>query len=510
MKKSKSILKWVLRIVIALFVIYIVTFIIVKSEVRHYLGQNTPVVDTSQLDIRSGQLAITNVSVLSTDAQSMRDSLTVLMNDGNIEYVGPAIEVPNSYHIIEGNGKYLIPGLIDTHTHLYKSKNDLLLYLVNGVTHIANMNSWNDRLYLSWREEANNRSLSPNMFIAAGGMSSKKGFMSKVRVLFGDHSGYNTPSQVREAIKKYKREGYDAVKAYNLNRDVYMAASEEAKKQNIPLIGHLPPTVSLEDLYNSNQSQVAHIEEITKATMNDFGGLGYSNTEEYLKYLTEHCDTIAQKLKEKEIVISTTIWVIESIPKQDFDLPNFLKNIPLEYQNPGIIEGSLVHSGWLPGNNRYEDPDNTDKESVQKDKLYWGTYVQALHIMTEALARNGVTLMVGTDSNTAGVIAGFSLHDELESLSKVGLSNGQILEAATVAPAQWMKTNAGKIEVGYSADLILLNKNPLEDIRNTRTINGVITNGRFLSKKILDTILQDIKEANNISREMSIDHFIDK
>lgn len=508
-KKSKSIVKWILGSIIALFVIYIGAFIVVKSEVKHYLGKNTSVVDTSQLDIRSGQLAITNVSALSTDAQSMRDSLTVLISNGNIEYVGSIIEIPDSYHTIEGNGQYLIPGLADTHTHLYKSKNDLLLYLANGVTHIANMNSWNDRLYLSWRKEVDNGSLSPNMYVAAGGMSSKKGFMSKVRVLFGDHSGYNTPSQVREAIKKYKREGYDAVKVYNLNKDVYIAASEEAKTQNITLVGHLPPTVGLEDLYNSNQSQLAHVEEITKAIMNDFGGLGYKNTEEYLKYLTENCDAIAQKLKEKNIVVSSTIWVIESIPKQDFDLPNFLKTIPLEYQNPGIIEGSMVHSGWLPGNNRYENPDNTDKKSVQNGKLFWGTYIQALHIMTEALVRNGVTITVGTDSNTAGVIAGFSLHDELESLSNIGLSNAQILEAATLAPAQWMKTDAGKIEAGYSANLVLLDKNPLEDIRNTRTINGVFTNGKYLNRHTLDTILQSIKEANTNSREVSIDQFID-
>ncbi|WP_234418228.1 amidohydrolase family protein [Aquimarina aquimarini] len=299
------------------------------------------------------------------------------------------------------------------------------------------------------------------------------------------------------------------MKAYNLNREVYFAVADESKKQNIPMIGHLASELSLEDLYHSGQSQLAHVEEITKATIRDFGGLGYDNTEEYITYLRKNANGIAIKLKENNITISSTIWLMESLPKQKFDLHNFLKSIELPYQNPGILERSKIAKGWLPGNNNYENSDiKNDPDKIKKSQLFWKTYVQAIHIMTKALADNQVTIIAGTDSNTAGVVAGFSLHDELESLSKSGLSTTQVLQAATLAPAKWMQSDAGKIEVGYRADLVLLEKNPIEDIRNTKSIHTIITNGRLLGRKELDKILQSIKEVNNKSRKKSIDKFV--
>jgi hypothetical protein len=254
---------------------------------------------------------------------------------------------------------------------------------------------------------------------------------------------------------------------------------------------------------------LAHIEEITKSTMVDFGGLGYDNTEEYLVYLKENANAIAIRLKEINMVVSSTVWIIESIPRQNFDIENFLTTIELEYQNPGILEGSKLAKGWLPGNNSYENMDlKNDPEQTEKAKLFWKTYVEAIHIMTEALANNGVTIITGTDTNGAGIVPGFSLHDEFESLHKSGMTNSQILYAATVAPAKWMKSNAGKVEVGYRADLVLLDKNPLENINNTRSINTVIANGKLLDRAFLNLMLQLVKDANNQSRNINIDEFI--
>lgn len=392
---------------------------------------------------------------------------------------------------------------------MHRSKNDLLLYLANGITHIANNSSERDNLLLTWREEAEKGALSPKIYIAAGGMSSKKGVIQKIKTLFGDSRKCNTPAQARRAVKKFKSQGYDAIKSYNPNREVYLALTDEAKKHNIPVIGHLPPEASLVDLYSSGQSQLAHVEELTKATIREFGGMWSDNAEEYLTYLKDNADQIAAKLKENNIVVSSTLWIIESIPKQNFDLDNFLKTIKLEYQNPGQIEGSKLAKGWLPGNNGYENMDiKNDPEQIKNHKLFWKTYVEAIHIMTKALVKQGVTITAGTDSNGPGVVAGFSLHDEFESLSRCGLTESQVLYAATVAPSEWMQSNAGKIEIGRRADLVLLNKNPLDAIKNTRAINAVITNGKYLNRMTLDKILVSIKLANNNSRKINIDKFL--
>jgi hypothetical protein len=440
----------------------------------------------------------------------MEDSLTVLVKNGKIENISKDVSIPSEYKIVDGSGKYLIPGLIDTHTHLHRSKNDLLLYLANGVTQIFNNSSEKDNILLKWRKEAEQGALSPSIYIAAGGMSSKKGFLQTLKTWFGDNKKYNTARQGIKAVRKFKTQGYDAIKIYNLDKEVYYAVVEEAKKQNIPTIGHLPPSTDLSDLFITGQEQLAHVEEVTKATMREFNGLHSSNAKEYLDYLNDNADRIAINLKEHNITVSSTLFIIESIPKQNFELRNFLSSIELEYQNPGQIEGSLLAKGWLPDNNHYENLEvKNNPEQLENLKVFWTAYVEALHIMTRALVRNGVRLVSGTDSNGTGVVAGFSLHDELESLHKTGMSANQVLKAATVSPAEWLNNNSGKIEIGYTADLVLLDKNPLEDIRNSRTINAVITNGKLLDRLTLDIILQSIKNANNNSRKINIDEFID-
>lgn len=507
--KFKTTKKWTLYVLTALSTISVVSCFGVKSLIKQHCGEKTELVNPSIFKIPTSPLAITNVSVLSADCTKMLDSLTVLIKDNKITQVAKEISFPNEYNIIDGTGQYLIPGLVDTHAHLHRSKNDLLLYLANGVTHIANNNSESDNLILKWRKEANEGALSPKIYIAAGGMSSKKGLIQRIKTLFGDAIKYNTPTQARRAVRKFKSQGYDAIKSYNPNTEVHFALTDEAEKQGIPVIGHLPPSVGLEDFYNSGQSQLAHVEEITKSTIKEFGGMWSDNSEEYLKYLKTNADQIAIKLKEKNIVVSSTLWIIESIPKQNFDIDNFPKTIELEYQNPGQIEGSQLAKGWLPGNNSYENMDiKNSAEQIKNHKLFWKTYVHAMHIMIKALIKNGVTVTAGTDSNGPGVVAGFSLLDELESLNRCGLTESQVLYAATVAPARWMQSNAGKVEIGRRADLILLTKNPLEDIKNTRTINAVITNGKYLDRITLDKMLLSIRLANNNSRKINIDKFL--
>ena len=106
------------------------------------------------------------------------------------------------------------------------------------------------------------------------------------------------------------------------------------------------------------------------------------------------------------------------------------------------------------------------------------------------------------------MIAGFALHAEFQRLKEIGLTEAQILHSATAAPAQWMRSNAGIIENGYRADLVLLEQNPLEDIRNTKSINAVITNGKYLNRTQLDHILKAVKDANNRSRKVNIDEYL--
>jgi len=188
----------------------------------------------------------------------------------------------------------------------------------------------------------------------------------------------------------------------------------------ILVIGHLPIDLGMEELYASGQSQLAHITSITQAIMYDMGGISPDNYDDFLKYMRENSSAIALKLKENNITLSSTIWLHGTIQQQGYNLPEFLKTVKLEYMNPGWVEGPFISKGWLPGNNSYESPDPTNLDNKRYSEIYWKNYVEAEHVITRALVNNGVAITAGTDANGAcGVIPGFSLHDELESLHEI-------------------------------------------------------------------------------------------
>lgn len=507
--KSSSIKKWTLGILVLVCIAVITTSCGMLSKIDHILGGKTEVVDTSQFETLSGTLAITNVSILSADSKSMLANQTVLIKDNVIELIGNNVSIPEHYHIIDGSGKYLIPGLIDSHVHIKRSKNDLLLYLANGITHVGEMTGMKE--HFDYLKEIEDGALGPDIYIASPKVSSQKSMQATLRKWFEKrHQNYSTPNKARKAIRRYKKKGYKAIKlSSDLDRDTYYAITDEAKQLGIPVIGHLPMYVTLDDLFKSGQSQLAHITSITQAHMNAYGGISSKNAKRYLEHLNTEADMLAKKMKAQNITVSSTIWLNETLPMQDFGLVDFLKTIPLEYQNPGWLEGNSSFGGWLPGSNSYENPNNTDPESKHESEIYWSTFIEAMHVMTRALVNNDVHITVGTDAHGAcGVVPGFSLHDEMESLSKVGMSNAQVLHAATLSSAQWFGSNSGIIKEGYRADMVLLNKNPLDDIRNTKTINSVIVKGNYLSRLTLDKMLKAVKTANNNSRKISIDAYL--
>lgn len=506
--KRKSIKKWTLGIFGVLVIVSLASCFGVKSQIDHQQGKNTEVINSSIFKTSSSPVAIKNVHVLSPDCTKILDGFTVMVKNGKIVTVAKDVNISSEYKIIDGTGQYLIPGLIDTHIHLKKSKNDLLLYLANGVTAIGEMTG--NEQHLEWSHESEKGALSPYIYVSSNKLGSTKGLKAKIKSWFAGRKNYTTVKKARKAVRKYKEQGYDAIKlSTHLEPKIYHAIVDEAKKQNIPTIGHLSLSVGLENFYTSGQSQLAHVEEIIKNTMEDYTGIVYNTPNEYLNYLNENSDSIAMKLKKNNIAVSSTIWLIESLPRQKFDIENFLKTIKLEYANPGLVEGSRMGKGWLPGNNSYENLEiKNDPETSKKVLTFWNTYVKANQIMVKALIKHNVTLLAGTDANVTGAVPGFSLHDELESLNKAGLTTAQVLHSATTTSAKWMQVNAGKIEVGSRADLVLLAENPLEDIKNTRTINAVIANGKFLDRVTLDQILQAIKDTNNRNRRISIDAFI--
>jgi len=492
---------------IILFALLIGAFIWADNELNKVLGKSTNVINISSIVKPSTITIIKNVNVLSEDCSYFIKNQDVTIKDGMIIQLGENKILDSTAAVIDGKDKFLIPGLIDSHVHLKESKNDLFLYLINGVTYVREMAG--SPVILEWRKAIQKTGLGPRMFIASPPIFSESGLTGYYYSWTRHSINYSTKNDAEKAISKISEQGYDAVKMYGfVNPDMFKATIESAKKHNIPVIGHIP-LVNLDTFYHSGQVEVAHIEELTVKTIDDFGKSISKNPEEYLKFLKVNSMHIAKKMKENNISVTSTVWLCESFPGQRFDLKSKLKETALKYVNPKIIEGTMLYKlGWLPGTNGYEYDGKEDQSAKKLSQTFWNTYVQAIHIMTRALVDNKVVIMAGTDSNVATVVPGFSLHNELESLSKAGMTNAKVLYSATVAPSTWMNSNTGKIKTGYRSDLVLLTKNPLEDIKNTKTIEYVFFNKYKINKSQIETILKAIEDANNENRSIKINEYL--
>ncbi|TDD73787.1 amidohydrolase family protein [Flavobacterium caseinilyticum] len=504
---KKLLFRRILYVSIILPGIFIGVFIWADNELNKVLGKSTKVIDISSIVKPSEIIHVKNANILSEDCSHFIKNQDVIIENGKIIRLGEIQLVEKKTVIIDGTDKYLIPGLIDSHVHLKESKNDLFLYLVNGVTSVREMAG--RPISLKWRKSIQKNGIGPRMFIASPPIFSESGLTGYYYRWTRQSINYSTKNDAEKEIKKKKVQGYDAVKMYGfVNPEIFKTTINIAKKYNIPVIGHIP-LVNLDAFYTSGQKEVAHVEELTVKTIDDFGKSISKNQKEFLNYFKTRSVQIAKKLKENNISVTSTIWLGESFLNQRFDLKLKLKEIELKYVNPKIIEGTPLYKlGWLPTRNGYEYDGDENPEAKKLSLIYWKIYAEAIHIMTKALVDSKVTIMAGTDANVATVVPGFSLHDELQSLSKSGMTNSQVLYSATVEPSNWMKRNTGKIKVGYNSDLVLLSKNPLEDIKNTKTIEYVFFDKNMIDKVQIAIILKAIEEANNENRNIKIDEYI--
>ncbi len=510
--KLKQIKKWLLRITFIIATIITMGVVFANYELKHMFGGYTEVVDATQFNIISKPTIITNVNVLSPDGKGFIKNQNVWLDNGEIISIDTINQVSKENLIINGQDKYLIPGLIDSHVHTWQSPNDLLLYLANGVTHIREM--MGSSQHLKWRQEIEEgKRLGPKMFVASNKIQSFGLFEGWFMNWIQGNINLNKTDNAISTLHLLSNEGYDAVKLGSLlNKENYMAMSSATEKVNIPLIGHLPLSVGLKELWSSNQKEVAHIEEIVKALRTEFGRVNIENRNEFLQFVQSRSDEIADNLLKNEIVIISTLSLTKKFSRQKFGLDMLLKEIQLPYANPGLIEGTLLTSrglGWLPEVNLYRLPENLNSKEQLRRKIYWNTYTKAHQIMFKTMVDKGVQILAGTDSNIPVMVPGFALHNELKSLTQSGMSPSQALHSATAVPANWMKIKSGKISPSYQADLVLLNKNPLDNIENTKTIEMVILNGKVFNRNQLDAILYAVKEANDRSRNKEISSFVD-
>ncbi len=434
----------------------------------------------SRSALAAGVFAITDVTVIPMAGATTIPGATVLVRDGRIAEVGAAgsVRVPTGARTVDGRGKYLIPGLADMHTHLYSDgevhdsvgRYELGVMVANGVTATRLMIGTREHFALRREVEAG-RVVGPQLWIASPQFTGKEDVNSRV---------VTSAEEARRAVKEMADLGYDFVKlTLFITPPVYDAIVDEARRQRIPVVGHVDPEVGVARALRAGQ-QIEHLDNYLESVLADSAPMRSSVSDRGLfkpKYW-ESLDWI-DDAKVARIAGETARAGIYTCPT----LTVFKKAFALGQSDEEIRS----RPDWRIM------PAELKKLYLGAREKYWGQaaseerrmrYVEVRNRLVKAIADSGGKIMAGSDTPEWFFGYGWTIHRELESLVAAGLTPHQALAAATRNPAEFLRASGewGTIEKGKRADLLLLEANPLEDIRNTTRIAAVSVGGRWLDR----------------------------
>ena len=437
------------------------------------------------------------MSVIDVTSGETNQDYTVLLSGNRIAYVGPAAaaKVPADARVIDGRGKFLIPGLWDMHVHAFVYVfSDFAgpLMIANGVTGARDMGYYIDTT-LRWRADISaGREVGPRLVAGArvDGPVNKARFVAHVVT---EEDGVRAVDTL--ARKKDGSPRADFIKPYSwVPRAAYYGIVREAKKLHIPFAGHVPYSVSVVEASDSGQRGIEHEDDLSRACSSQDSLLrarsfDTSSSSHQLEEVREQaaimrrsydavkCRSVIATLARNHTWVTPTLVVYQPYAHA-FDTasthPQWARYVP------GIVQG-----GWV----------RRARDLTPADSMVVRSYFSFER--TNDLKKAGVQLLAGTDAAQAFVFPGFSLHQELELLVHSGLTPLEALRTATYNPAEFINAldSLGTVSRGKLADLVLLGANPLTDIRNTRRISAVIANGRVFDRAALDQLLNHVASA---------------
>ena len=461
------------------------------------------------------RLIVRNVNVVDVVRGRLLRSVTVEVSGGQFTSIRKGGTKASDSRVIDGTGKYMIPGLWDMHVHIDGEGEWMFpLFLANGVVGVRDMGGELSRV-AEWRAMKQHGDLMPELVAAGQIVSGRIGDADPRMILVGDRS------EAEAAVDRLAAAKVDLVKVHDwISRDAYTALLARAKRRGLYVAGHQPVSMTAEEISNLGQRSVEHFgntwggllidcsanesdlrseaQKLIPLTKNEFNPLKLFAAlgPDWHDRLAESFDPAkAERLArvfrrngtwfDPMIFGSAYAWTF--VTPKDISGDPRLKYLPLSAQKAALDAA------------REPAPARSASVAEAERKFYRRTLeiVRTMH-------RGGVGILAGTDALPfPPLYPGFSLHDELEKLVEAGLSNADALRAATVNPAKFLerRAGAGTIAVGQPASFVLLDADPLLDIRNTKRIRAVAVGGRFLDRDALDQMLRSVAEKNRYDPE---------
>ena len=445
--------------------------------IRHSALFTGVLVCLSGCAVRQTAVAIRNVTVIPMTGAAPSANRTVVVRDGRIAEIGSAAEVraPADAIMVDGTGKYLIPGLFEMHAHTSKTRASALgLYVMHGVTTIRDQGSEHAEV-LRWRREIRSGTrIGPRMLIAGPYLESLRNIermgrdppeervepFERARVPVG------SPNDARRVIDSLAGLELDHFKIRTVqDRETYVALAAAVHAHGKRLVGHVV-TATPAAFLEAGQDGVEHGFPI---------GLDSLPREERLSFW--------RQLAARDVgMVPTIVVATESVFR------------PLEYFRALVSDTTPASHPLRPYLSRFMILDwreQVEEVTPQRREYFERAWPIALKHLREMRA-SGVRIMAGSDVAVLNIFPGPSLHEELRLfVDSVGMTPLEALESATRKPAEWLglADSVGTIETGKVADLVLLDANPLDDITNTQRIAAVVLRGRLFERKDLDGLL---------------------
>lgn len=439
-----------------------------------------------------------HATVIDATGAAPKKDYTVVVRDGKIASVAQRAETESGARVIDATGKYLIPGLWDMHVHITAPEIVFPLLLANGITGVREMYSgFSLATIRQWKLLPDAPRMYTPGFIDGPLMTEK----------LTDAIAVSSPEQARAAVRFLKAEGADFLKVYNsVPRDAFLALADEARSAGIPIAGHVPEEVSPIEASDQGMRSEEHLNNLL---------LGASTRETELR--AERVATMYSRQITGEQKLRLLAWPLLAGLVDTYDEEKaaamfrvFVKNETRQTPTLSILWG-FAHEldaefvndsrilyvpktwsvNWNPRVIFYlRDQSPAEYEVLhQRMRMLLTRYRKLVGDMNRA----GVELLAGTDMNPFNpVLPGWGLHQELMLLQESGLTPMEALQTATRNPARYfgILNDTGTIEVGKSADLVLLDSDPLADIQNTQKIAAVMSRGRYYLRQDLDAMLE--------------------
>ena len=437
--------------------------------------------------------AFVGVNVIPMDRERVITNQTVIIRNGLIAEIGDArkVKVPKDAVRVEATDRFLMPGLVDMHTHLLSdsdeypdsiAEQELRVMVANGVTTVRFMIGTPELLALRTRS-AKGEIDAPTIFVASPHLTGREQSNNFV---------VNTPEDGREAVRKSKATGYDFIKITTfIKAEVYEAAIDEAAKQNIRVVGHADSRfVGVERAWKARQ-QIEHLDGYMELLLKPDAPMKGSVSDLYIynpdnwKSFDYMDESRIAEIARRTVAANPFVDPTHHFMKNSFGRARSEESI--RAQPDFKFYPTKVQQQWLDFYKR-----NRMLNTVPIEKR--ARWIELREKLIKAIHDAGGKIMTGSDTPEFLFLYGFGLHHELRTLKDAGLSNYAVLAAGTRNPHEYLGTlnRAGTIAKGKRADLILLNANPLVNIEATKDRAGVMLKGKWYTQAELNRELDEI------------------